>query len=58
MAKRALKNQNRATKPCACGRADVYSDGRGGQPKLDGKYVCEECIVESLYAKYFNEQDK
>ena len=57
MAKRALKNQNRPTKPCDCGRGTVYSDGRGGQPKLDGKYVCEECIIDNLYAKYFNDKE-
>jgi len=57
MAKRALKNQGRAQKPCACGRSTVYTDNAPGQPRLNGKPVCEECFVEDLYAKYFNKKE-
>ena len=57
MARNALKNQGRATKPCSCGRGTVYSDNAPGQPRLDGKPVCEECYVEHLYAKYFNNKE-
>jgi hypothetical protein len=57
MSKRALKNQDRAQKMCACGRSTVYTDNAPGQPRLDGKPVCEECYVEHLYSRYFNNKE-
>ena len=55
--KKALKNQLRATKPCACGRGQAYTDNRPGVPKLDGKPVCEECYVDYLKNKFLNKQE-
>lgn len=54
MAKSALKNQSRPTKPCACGRGDVYTDNRPGVPRLDGKLVCEHCFVDHLVNQSLN----
>jgi hypothetical protein len=50
--KHALKNQHRPTRQCECGRGTVYTDNRPGAPRLDGKLVCEECFLDSIYAKY------
>ena len=48
---RMLKNQHRATKQCECGRGTVYTDGRPGVPRVNGKLVCEECFIDDLYEK-------
>lgn len=50
-----LKNQGISQKPCACGRGMIYTGERGKNlnPKIDGKAVCEECVVDKLYAQYF-----
>jgi hypothetical protein len=49
-----LKNQDRATKPCACRRGYTYTDGRPGVPMLNGKFVCEQCFVDDLINKKIN----
>jgi hypothetical protein len=54
MSRNALKNQDRPTKMCECGRNQVYTDNRPGVPRLDGKLVCEDCFVEDLINKSLN----
>lgn len=49
-----LKNQDISQKPCKCGRGTLYTGPRGKNlnPKVDGKDACEECVLDSIYAKY------
>jgi hypothetical protein len=49
-----MKNQDRATKPCECGRGQAYTDNRPGVPKLNGKNVCEDCYVDHLKNQALN----
>lgn len=53
-----LKSQEATTKRCDCGRGTVFT-GINAQhsPKVDGKRVCEECFVDSLYKKVLNNED-
>lgn len=48
-----LKSQSKGTKPCTCGRGTVYTgDYTKHNPVVDGKRVCEECMIDHIYAKY------
>ena len=58
MAKNMLKNQSRPTKPCRCGREDVYTDGRPGVPRLPtGELVGEQCYVDYLINRSIEKRD-
>lgn len=51
-------NPDAKTKPCPCGRGKLYTGHMSSaNPVLDGRQVCQECVVEALYAKFFNEKE-
>lgn len=57
MAKTFLKNQNIPTKPCPrCKEGTIYTGERSRvlNVTIDGKPVCEDCMVKHLINKYHN----
>ena len=55
-----LKNQNISTKQCpTCPTGKIYTGERGKRlnPRVDGIQVCEECVLKSIYSKYFKDRD-
>lgn len=48
-----LKSQHLSTKRCGCGRGTVFTGPNAHHsPRVDGKRVCEECFLDSIYAKF------
>ena len=54
-----LKSQGSTTKRCDCGRGTIFTGlNANHSPKVDGKRVCEECMVEYLYEQFYKRREE
>lgn len=46
-----MYGQKQKTKTCTCGRGKIYTgENSKFNPVVDGRQVCQECKVDSIYA--------
>jgi len=47
-----MYGQKQKTKTCDCGRGKIYTGSNSiYNPVVDGRQVCNECKVDSIYAR-------
>lgn len=54
-----MPTQELPTKECACGRGRIYTSERGKirNAQINGKAVCQECVLDNIYSRFNKKED-